>query len=216
MPSAWLQVQFGVRPLVNYLQNAMQFEENLRKGLAPMVSVKGKADSGGIVNPFEIPSDSGYLTMVGEDQGKVSSFVRLDYRKDDENLATLNALGITNPFIAGWELLPWSFVIDYMSNVGDVISSWGATLGWSFMSGSCSFTERYVRRGKARLAAGAGGYSADSVSGTCVRFLRKTYQSSPLPGLHFKDPASYVHAANLVSLATDKLIEGSFKKSPRG
>jgi len=217
LPSSWLQVQWGVRPLISDLQNAMQFNENLSKGLPPMVKVMGKSQSDGYVKTFSIPSDDGYLVMEGADIGNAKCQVNLYYKKSNENLATLNALGITNPFIAGWELFPWSFVIDYLANVGDVISSWGATLGWDFHSGSCSLTKRYNRRGKARLADKTStGYSGDNVTGRSVVFTRKIYSSSPFPGFHFKDPASYVHAANLVSLATDKLLEGSFRKSPRG
>jgi hypothetical protein len=149
--------------------------------------------------------------MVGYDDASVKCLVRLDYQKADEDLAQLSAIGATNPFIAGWELLPWSFVVDYMSNVGDVIASWGATLGWDFLSGSCSITERLKRTGRAQLREDFSGYCGDSVNGISLRFNRSIYLQSPLPGFHFQDPVSYGHAANLIALATSKLIDKSFK-----
>jgi len=213
MPASWLAVQFGIRPIVNDVQNSMEYLHNLAKGLPPMAGVKGRSTET-LDREFE-GGGSTYCQMKIRDRGTVKCLVRLDYSQSDGDIGNLGPLGLTNPFIAGWELLPWSFVVDYMSNVGDVISSWGSDFGWDFMSGSCSITERYERKGTAYITnKNYGGYCNDTVRGKSVYFTRDTYLSSPLPGFHFKDPASYAHVANLVALASAKLTDSSFK-TPR-
>lgn len=45
------------------------------------------------------------------------------------NLWLANQLGLINPISVAWELVPFSFVVDYFVNVGDVINSWSEWFG---------------------------------------------------------------------------------------
>lgn len=45
------------------------------------------------------------------------------------------ALGLTNPALVAWELVPLSFVVDWFLPVGDVLNSLDSTIGWDFVRG---------------------------------------------------------------------------------
>jgi hypothetical protein len=47
----------------------------------------------------------------------------------DASLKQLSQLGITNPALLVWELIPYSFVIDWLIPVGDFLSSLDALVG---------------------------------------------------------------------------------------
>lgn len=53
-------------------------------------------------------------------------------RIDNPNLLLANRLGLVNPLSSGWEVTPWSFVVDYFVNVGEYLGSFTETLGISF------------------------------------------------------------------------------------
>lgn len=60
-------------------------------------------------------------------------------------LADMRLLGVTweDLILTGWELVPWSFVMDYFTNIGDVLESWGIRDNdWAWLT---SVTKYYVR-----------------------------------------------------------------------
>jgi hypothetical protein len=61
-------------------------------------------------------------------------------------LNTLSSYGITNPLSVAWEVLPWSFVIDWLWNVGQFIDLLDATVGLSFEKGCLTTFEKGTTR----------------------------------------------------------------------
>jgi hypothetical protein len=61
--------------------------------------------------------------------------VGVSYAIDDPTLAGLNALGLYNPFALGWELLPLSFVIDWVASIGSFLSGLSAGIGLVYLHG---------------------------------------------------------------------------------
>lgn len=53
-------------------------------------------------------------------------------RIDNPNLALASNLGLTNFFGTVWEIVPWSFVVDYWFNVSQFLSQWTEFGGISF------------------------------------------------------------------------------------
>jgi hypothetical protein len=49
--------------------------------------------------------------------------MRADMSVSNPNLALASQLGLINPATIGWELVPFSFVLDWFANVGDFLSS---------------------------------------------------------------------------------------------
>lgn len=54
------------------------------------------------------------------------------------------AVGISNPLLVVYEVLPWSFVADWIIPVGDFLSSIDATVGKSFISGTVSVKANHL------------------------------------------------------------------------
>lgn len=50
------------------------------------------------------------------------------------NLALANQLGLINPIATAWELVPYSFVVDWFVNVGQFLNSWSDLIGYSITS----------------------------------------------------------------------------------
>lgn len=73
------------------------------------------------------------------------------YRVDHPVLATLDALGFANPATLAWELLPFSFVVDWFVPVGEFIHQLTPPRGISFVDGytyvkvdgTCSWSADY-------------------------------------------------------------------------
>lgn len=57
-------------------------------------------------------------------------------RCEDSLKAVAANTGISNPALLAWELLPWSFVIDWFIPVGDYLESLSAFDGFTFSGGS--------------------------------------------------------------------------------
>jgi hypothetical protein len=115
------------------------------------------------------------------------------------------SLGLTNPALVAWELVPFSFVVDWALPIGDWLSSLDAMLGydsnntWSSIS---TLQRRYWRtvgiNGKSGIYTNTNEYS-DYCERTRLR--RTAAASVPLPILpSLKDPRSLGHMANGLSL----------------
>lgn len=61
---------------------------------------------------------------------------------NNPNLALANQLGLLNPVATLWELVPWSFVVDYVVNVGDFISSFTDLAGFDLSDGYTTTSHR--------------------------------------------------------------------------
>jgi hypothetical protein len=66
-----------------------------------------------------------------------SLFVKvvLHYEESGSGLQTLQQLGITNPVGLIWELIPYSFIVDWFVPIGDYLSSLDRFLGKDFVKG---------------------------------------------------------------------------------
>ncbi|UUW21320.1 MAG: maturation protein [Sanya fiers-like virus 23] len=69
--------------------------------------------------------------------------LRADVRVDNPNLALATQLGVTNPAIVAWELVPFSFVVDWFMNVGDFLQSFTDFAGFQIMN-PCKTTKNVV------------------------------------------------------------------------
>lgn len=114
---------FGIRQRVT----ATATLETNYKGLTPIVSSQ-------MANPFSDIFDwSGTIEYDATER----LFVKLvlNYKESSPALQTLQQLGVTNPMNLLWELIPYSFVVDWFIPVGDYLSSLDRFLGKEFVSG---------------------------------------------------------------------------------
>lgn len=214
----WLELQYGVRPLVGEVYGAMK-ELNQRESIADRVRVTVKARaSENYFSAHESEVTVGnYIRLRQHVRGSHRCFVRLDYVQNDNVFpAGLSRLGITNPLLLAWELLPWSFVVDWFVPVGKYFNTLDAAYGWQFRGGSMSTTTRQSVRAQTPVPILGNGWISGSATaegeGNQFRFDRVAYTSSPLPQRpHLNKAGNAEHVANglaLMNSALSKLFSG--------
>jgi len=55
---------------------------------------------------------------------------------ENAELANASRVGLTDPLSVAWEIVPWSFVLDWFVPVGNMLEALNATVGLGFLAGS--------------------------------------------------------------------------------
>jgi hypothetical protein len=200
-PQKWLELQYGWKPLLSDVFGACDALSK-RSGSDWSVTAKGRAKSTKTVSKiYGSIFDYGSGTAVVQN----SAFCRIDAVPQNEALISLASLGITNPLLIGWELVPFSFVVDWFIPVGSYLESIDALLGYDRFSYSNSLLTKvsWEGSGLGRKDTGNGFFIDNSYkeSKRIVRLDREASASVPFPRFpRFKDPRSLEHMANGLSL----------------
>lgn len=133
--------------------------------------------------------------------GKHIAKVQADVTVVNPNLYLLQKLGLLNPASIAWELTPWSFMVDWFGNIGDVIDEWTAYAGLKF---SNAFSTRAVKGNVLCEGAYKSGGVAEKYE-TTYKFIRQRRTLGvAATQLYFEIPGgvSKTRAATAVSLLT--------------
>nr|URG15130.1 MAG: maturation protein [Leviviridae sp.] len=196
----WLELQYGWKPLLSDVYGSVDALSR-RPPSDWMVTGKG-SDSDKTTSSKEVGGSAwsrsnGYLTV------EKGCFVRIDASPTNDPLLIAASLGITNPAVIAWELVPFSFVVDWMLPIGSYLDSLDAMLGYGPTWCSISRLRKASWEIKGRSGADAGGVWTMSSQGWKeeIHLSRIVSTSVPLPVLpRFKDPVSFAHMANGLSL----------------
>ena len=115
--NGWLMWSYGVKPLTEDIYNAM----DILQRPFPWKRIEGKSTQKSSDKLIEMPS-SKFLTIKLW-SWKVSVKQSVDVRVANPNLWLLNRLGLVNPAQWALEGIPLSFVVDWFSNLSDVVNS---------------------------------------------------------------------------------------------
>jgi hypothetical protein len=139
LASNWLELQYGWKPLIQDVKASMDALKRLNDTSSPLVrrvtaSAKVKTNSASpILSQFSNPSNR--IGTHNVDSFTSVKFV-LRYKIDDRFKAFLAQTGFTNPINLVWEIVPFSFVVDWFIPIGpylETLSSWD---GLVFLDGS--------------------------------------------------------------------------------
>lgn len=205
IPEKWLELQYGWKPAMSDLYGAVEaLNGKERDGDAYRATVKAVVRET-FSEEFSLPYN-GRMYVTGTKSGERGISIRLDYVLENPLLATLAQLGITNPAVLAWELVPYSFVVDWMIPIGSYLNSLDAALGWSFKGGSYTAFSKQHSSGYAKMGPSDVwnrhmiAYPSDYMSEQ-FKFTRTVFPSSPLPRFPgIKNPLSTGHLANAMSL----------------
>ena len=194
--SRWLEYQYGWLPLMGDIADSMNLiDQGFRKKAQIASSVRVLKDRAG---PPNMPAWHSQCTGSSE----VSYKAKVFYRVNDSSLARINAVGLLNPLLIPWELMPFSFVIDWFLPVGNVLDALTATVGVDFIDGF--YSTRVVSNYDASPVpkVGTSGCTKNSMSvHTSVSGYRRWRMTGfPLPGLYVKSPFSTKHALSALAL----------------
>lgn len=122
LSSNWLAYQYGVRPLVSDIVGSMELLD--RRLQSHPILFRGKVSQRADARTYSsIPSGNIANIQVGRRSYKYY------YTVDNSLIKTASSLGLTNPLSLAWELVPYSFVVDWFINVGDWLGSIDALYG---------------------------------------------------------------------------------------
>lgn len=147
--------------------------------------------------------------------------IEVNYRLPLSGISNILALGVANPLEVVWEVVPFSFVVDWFLPVGDLIRSFSAYNGLTFMSGfttsSTTSTKElsFVANGRT-VPGGADTTYRGSGSGQASTWGEEKnrlpiYDFPNPPSLEFKDPRSFAHAASAIALLQVIFLQGGTK-----
>jgi hypothetical protein len=127
----YLEFHFGWEPLVKDIWSAAHIAlEDPFKGLGKRF--KSAATAKGVTT---LGNKNSRYAVWRELTWKESVCLRANIQVTNPNLHQLQQMGLLNPAVVLWELVPYSFVLDWFVNVGDTLSSFtdfaGLTLSYS-------------------------------------------------------------------------------------
>lgn len=209
--NTWLNYSYGWKPLLGdvyshceALANALVDHNNVVR-----VMRKSAATHGEKINVVRY---GGKVTLVMSKIQKIDRTANmvLYYSKADNPLNPLLHFGIQNPLTVAWEVVPFSFVVDWFLPVGEYLSSLTATAGLNFVKGTVS--ERTTISVVADVQPGptipngspqtfqsiSGGGKYTYKSFEYIRTIMNTFPSPQLPQL--RDPRSLTRALSAISL----------------
>jgi hypothetical protein len=132
LSDTWLEYSFGWKPLFSDISDGMKaYDKLLSESPRQMLYATGIAED--VAWPYRNLGNSLFGALAIRFTQKVSKKVFVTYygmledirngARPNQQLADLG-LSITQDFVPTvWELLPWSFLVDYFTNIGDILSA---------------------------------------------------------------------------------------------
>lgn len=205
----WLALQYGWKPLLQDLHDSFESIARLKLGnIHPQVA---RATAYAFeVSTYDLNLNTAYKPKTGTCVMTREWTTRygLRYVIDDHLTSFLAQSGITNPIALGWELVPFSFVVDWFLPIGPYLDSLQAWNGLSFVSGWVSQTRHQETFYNCYYSGPQ--YAADGLDNiTLAGGLRHSYvsyarsQLSGFPSMTppvFKNPFSVGHVQNALAL----------------
>lgn len=127
----WLEYSYGWRPLVSDVYGAAELLAQAHTGSRPLKAV-GYGEKR-FVTSSQATSEG--LTGKATAEGVSSVRARCFFDISNAALDTLKSTGLSNPLLLAWELIPYSFVVDWFIPVGQYLSAVNATQGLQFKKG---------------------------------------------------------------------------------
>jgi len=205
-PNKWLELQYGWKPFCSDLY-----------GAADALSKRKSSDWRVTARATKSEVSKHLFTIVGQPDAGTgfdacivaatvtrSVFHRIDVIPENEAIISLASLGILNPLEVAWELVPYSFVVDWMFPVGSYLSSLDAMWGYQCVGSSSSLLVRaaWDDSGTAHYST-SGKKIVNNYYGSkeLVYLSRQASSSTAFPSLpRVKNPASFGHMANGLAL----------------
>lgn len=214
---SWLEYSFGWMPLISDIDSGVKafYGSNLVRPIFKMLSAEGQSDE-----VFDLPFET---TGVGSNfnllyRVRMTQSVNVRYR----GVYDSRGGGIPDSHHYGfrpseflptlWELIPYSFLVDYFTNIGDIVSS------WSYRFIGCRWSSRTIYRIGSYKTIGMKVYpinepypyehtilGADLGSSETSRhsFVRTPSVVLGVPSLELQVPGMGTKWVNIIALATD-------------
>lgn len=122
---AWLSYQLALKPLLGDVHSALELMENSIDTSQRYLNVHSTLRE----ITFAEDELNSYMFSSMACHGKVTFVI------DNPFWYTMSQVGVTNPISTAWELVPFSFVVDWFTPVGSVLTSMVPPQGVEFIDG---------------------------------------------------------------------------------
>jgi len=136
----WLALQYGWKPLLKDIESSLESLGNalIHSALGNQVVHKVTASAsvrGSKTVKFPLAFHPSQIAGSKTTSVEIRKKYGLRYVVDNPTLSFLQQTGFTNPINLGWEILPFSFVVDWFLPVGKYLESFTYAQGLSFLDG---------------------------------------------------------------------------------
>lgn len=198
--SYWLELQYGWLPLLKDAQGAAEMlAHHLNTPL--QLKVRVSRNAGGV--PGKTEHAPYFIANVRPVKIWITSRTSLIAILKEKDVAQLS--GLTDYASVAWEVMPWSFVIDWFIPIGNWLGARGVSQGLTGTFVSSHIYREEYRTFDPTVRMSPGGYSVSSPSyfyreGNFARSVSNTL-SVPLPTVKpLGKIASWLHCGNAVAL----------------
>ncbi len=200
--SGWLELQYGWLPLLSDIYNTSLMFEGLLKSKPP----KGRATvHGSLQDSIQTASIGATRDTIVLSEYRVDLKYVVLFQSTSTALTSLKSLGLTNPVLLAWELLPFSFLVDWIVPISSFLGQLDTGLGIRFIDGSeTSFTKQSVVTEQLAVNKKYNGstYNGSIISYKdsvrCQRLKQLVMPFTLVPAL--KNPLSVDHVTNAAAL----------------
>jgi hypothetical protein len=218
----WLEYVYGWAPLINDIDDAMNYLHKRQKQLeSPTRTITANGEGREVIITVHSRGGQGSKTFA---QVRTTASRKVRYRgaifteQQNPQLFTPKSLGVSlDDFVpTAWELMPWSFLIDYFTNIGDILQAF--SLRKTKLAWGCRNVRDYTRReniylhqapiteytpvGVQLLGFEVSGSTGGPTERTYV--LREAITSVPLPALQFEVPGVGTKWVNMAALLASR------------
>lgn len=138
----WLEYSYGWKPLISDIEGGFQALQRFSRNPVRFKPVQASGSSDVDLSPAPIVTNAGTFSYVTNRKHTAHGSVRYQGAVDLQTggkEVIYSDLGLRlDRFVPTlWELIPYSFLVDYFSNIGDIISSWAfgnSNLRWYYKS----------------------------------------------------------------------------------
>lgn len=149
LASNWLEFQYGWKPLLSDIEGALEAFALKARAQDQIISVRAVGShEESLSTPIYTPIFGSYATVTPKRisniriERKHRCIIGLRYKLTDVDRAFIQQLGFTNPLLLTWELIPFSFVVDWFVPIGSYLEGISSFQGLEFVDG---FQTRSVR-----------------------------------------------------------------------
>lgn len=204
--SRWLELQYGWFPLISDVVGTADW---LNTSPAAQLTFRS---TGSAVEEFSHLLDHKTTNRPAQSviTGKRVSKCVVHWQMEDYRKHRNAQGGLINPLTVAWELIPFSFVVDWFLPIGNWLQTFDATRGTAFISGTqtrfinAAITGACSVRAYTPKVLVPQSYTSSMESllyGGCLGVSRSIYAKYPFALPYFKNPLSATHVANAIALA---------------
>lgn len=144
--NTWLELQYGWKPFLADIKSSAELLAHVvsrdTNRISRIAVVKNASVTTSTTDSVACSVESS-ITVDRIDHHQISKNLLWWFRIDGELTNTASLLGLTNPYEIAWELVPFSFVVDWIVPIGDYLSNLDADFGLTTLGHTIG--TKYVR-----------------------------------------------------------------------